>query len=645
MTDFLIQSTIAMAALLSLYTIFFAKEKMHRFNRFYLLGALVFSIALPFVTIKVYYDVETAQPIAITQDTIVKELPLVVPQYAPQAIGETTVDYTPYLIWGLYIVVTAFFAFRFIKNITQLKASVKNNTNIYLGKAVIVLTENITQPYTFLNYIFINKEEYEKCAVEDEVLIHELAHVKQKHTYDILFVELLKTVLWFNPMLHFYKKSIQFNHEFLADENVIKQNNNIISYQQLLVKRGTPSVNHQLASSLNFKLTKKRLLMMNKSTSKTRVVLIKLLVLPILTGLVYLIAVKSIAQEKQLPQQQQETTVKAEVKTNEDEARDRYYAGVKLILKNCRREVIIDKQYEDLTLDEQRNYVFIVPKPAVKKSPTEAQFKDYKNKTKYAIWIDDKNVDNTVLNKYKTSDFASVRGSSIYKNARTKQHPQPYQLTLYTHTYFDKNLKNRHLKYDGDTIELILPKETRTKEQIEQDKKQGKLMKTVAMDSIEKIDYKPKADDYFAGVRFIYYKTGQQTKDSIKGKDPFFNKIYEDITEEEKKAEPLMFTTPSTEKPVPPTQRELNLGKNKNNCVVWIDGKEVDNSALAKYKPTDFASFASLVILKNGRTKEHPQPYWYVLKTKDYYKKNELHKVPARYGEAEKHLFKKIIKA
>ena len=90
--------------------------------------------------------------------------------------------------------------------------------------------------------------------------------------------------------------------------------------------------------------------------------------------------------------------------------------------------------------------------------------------------------------------------------------------------------------------------------------------------------------------------------------------------------------------------RELTLGKNKKNCSVWIDGKNVDNSELNKYKPSDFANFASTVILKNGRTKEHPQPYWYTFDTHDYYKKNELNKVPSRYGSSEKKLFKKLIK-
>src|SRR5690606_26392103 len=107
----------------------------------------------------------------------------------------------------------------------------------------------------------------ENRKIENELFAHELVHVNQKHTLDILFAEFLIMVMWFNPLLYFYKKAIQLNHEFLADEKVIDAYQDVVSYQQMLLSRSSATPVLQLASNLNFGLTKKRLLMMTKNTS------------------------------------------------------------------------------------------------------------------------------------------------------------------------------------------------------------------------------------------------------------------------------------------------------------------------------------------------------------------------------------------
>src|SRR5690606_22589238 len=123
--------------------------------------------------------------------------------------------------------------------------------------------------------------------------------------------------------------------------------------------------------------------------------------------------------------------------TEKDKKRDSYYAGVRVKIKDKWNNMTIDKPYEELTLEQKRKYLFIVPEPKVKKNPSAQEFEDYKNKSKYAIWLDDENIDNAILNKYKNTDIAYIFGSSVYKNARTKEHPQPYQFHLYINSYFD----------------------------------------------------------------------------------------------------------------------------------------------------------------------------------------------------------------
>ncbi|NER19135.1 M56 family metallopeptidase, partial [Spongiivirga citrea] len=142
-------------------------------------------------------------------------------------------------------------------------------------------------PHTFLNYIFINKAEYEQDKINEELLLHEYEHVKQKHSYDILFVEFLQLFFWFNPFLYLIKKSIKLNHEFLADNAVLKTDIEIHKYQELLLK--TVGLAHPtfLSSSINYSITKKRLKMMTKSNHKVKRWGFTFLLLPLFAVLLY----------------------------------------------------------------------------------------------------------------------------------------------------------------------------------------------------------------------------------------------------------------------------------------------------------------------------------------------------------------------
>ncbi|MBQ0909892.1 regulatory sensor-transducer, BlaR1/MecR1 family protein, partial [Flavobacterium sp. F-328] len=109
MTDFLIKSTLSLVVLLGVYHLLLEKEKMHRFNRFYLLFALVFSMVIPFITIEVVQEI--AQP-AVTPGNI-QILP------ATAVVVEET-NYVAIALWGLYGLVTFILAFRFMRNVVQI---------------------------------------------------------------------------------------------------------------------------------------------------------------------------------------------------------------------------------------------------------------------------------------------------------------------------------------------------------------------------------------------------------------------------------------------------------------------------------------------------------------------------------------------
>ena len=100
-------------------------------------------------------------------------------------------------------------------------------------------------------------------------MLHEQAHASQKHTADILFIEVLKVVFWFNPLFYLYKKEIKLNHEFLADRAVLKKGLDASVYKELLLSFSSNQNNLSLVNAINYSSIKKRFTVMKKQTSKT----------------------------------------------------------------------------------------------------------------------------------------------------------------------------------------------------------------------------------------------------------------------------------------------------------------------------------------------------------------------------------------
>jgi len=283
MIDFLIKSTASLSALLVVYHLFLEKEKMFRFNRYFLLISLLFSIGVPFISFEIHQDI----PIVYNNATAFQAITAETLPIQPEVTNINTEEQTNYwvsLLWITYLIITLILCYRFIQNIYIITSKAKVSKIIVYQNIKMVLLSEETLPYSFWNSIYINQNDFENGKIEQELFTHEIVHVKQKHTLDVIFIEILKTLFWFNPIFIFYKKAIQLNHEFLADENVITAHNDIYLYQNLLLNKLNVSQPISLTSNLNFLSTKKRLIMMTKITSKTRALIMQsLAVLGLLT--------------------------------------------------------------------------------------------------------------------------------------------------------------------------------------------------------------------------------------------------------------------------------------------------------------------------------------------------------------------------
>ncbi|WP_082577898.1 N-acetylmuramoyl-L-alanine amidase [Flavobacterium sp. Root186] len=268
MTDFLIKSTVSLSVLLAVYLLLLQKEKMFRFNRYFLLVSLLFSIVVPFMSFEIQQDIPIVYNNAIPFSTNTGHLPI-----QTELIDINKDEQTNYwlsLLWIIYGLITLILSYRFVQNIYKITSKAKVSKIIVYQNIRMVLLLEKTLPYSFWNSIYMNQNDFENGLIEQELFTHEIAHVKQKHTLDVIFIEVLKTLFWFNPIFIFYKKAIQLNHEFLADENVIAAHHDVYLYQNLLLNKFNISKPIYLTSNLNFLSTKKRLIMMTKITSKTK---------------------------------------------------------------------------------------------------------------------------------------------------------------------------------------------------------------------------------------------------------------------------------------------------------------------------------------------------------------------------------------
>lgn len=253
------------------YYLLLERDKMHRFNRFYLLATVLLSLVIPLITI------ELQEEAYVTQTTLSNSLPIdLSTAFIPSAESETSS--IPLILTIGYVIIVMILLIRFSKNLITIIRRAGNSKATYLkGAQVIILNEPII-PHTFLNYIFINQKDF----ANQQILTHELTHFRQRHSLDILFIELLQCTMWFNPALIFYKKAIRLNHEFLADESVIQNHKNIPDYQTLLLSTLTGAKTTALVSSLKYSITKKRFTMMTTLPSKKRAltkIMVTLLVL------------------------------------------------------------------------------------------------------------------------------------------------------------------------------------------------------------------------------------------------------------------------------------------------------------------------------------------------------------------------------
>ncbi len=296
MIVYILKSTVLLGLLWSLYKLFLENEKMHRFNRGYLLIALVVSFTAPLITFDIQPNTEIAginidvieqtvntpaRAVSRTIEPILSAPPSAeITRSAPEESAGFSLSLKQVVI-GLYLLISALLLIRFMIGLFQIRKTISCGERVSYKKSQLVLVNQPIVPQSFLQYIFLNKQQYENGELGDDILEHEYTHVRQLHSFDVLLIECLKVIFWFNPFLYLFKNSMLVNHEFLADDYVVRKLGKPNEYQNTLLRFSSVGSATNLSSSLNFGLTKKRFNMLSKKASKTRMLPKALFVIPV----------------------------------------------------------------------------------------------------------------------------------------------------------------------------------------------------------------------------------------------------------------------------------------------------------------------------------------------------------------------------
>ena len=296
MEMYILKSSACLAIFMVFYKLLLEKESIHTFKRFYLLAALVVSICIPFITFTHYIE-------PVQSSILLNQFVSQTPSNVLESSTRESVNYLPLILWSIYILGASIFAVRFGINLFKIIKRIKQNPKYKKQSYFHVLLKDLIHPHTFLNYIFLNKTNYESHLIPEEVLLHEETHAKEKHALDILFIELLQIIFWFNPLFHFIKKDIKLNHEFLADKAVLNNGIDSKNYQQLLLAFSSPDSYRdakvpQLTNAINYSSIKKRFTVMKTHTSKSAIWLRSLILLPLLAILVYSFSTNRIIEKE-----------------------------------------------------------------------------------------------------------------------------------------------------------------------------------------------------------------------------------------------------------------------------------------------------------------------------------------------------------
>lgn len=274
---YILQSAVCLAILFLFYSILLSRETFYRYNRVALLCLIPLSFVLPLCHLPLFTESESAAPVPVV---ILDNLSAF--SYVTDDVEATAAPVPVTLVTAivLYWAGVVFFVARYIVTIVHLLRLMSSGRRVTddEGRQIIVLPRSIA-PFSWFGRIVLSEEDY--AAHSREILLHESAHIRKRHSLDLLVADLCTWLQWFNPAAWLLKRELQTVHEYEADAEVIDQGIDARQYQLLLIKRSVGSKFYCVTNHFNHNKLNKRITMMLKKKSNRKATWKYLYVIPV----------------------------------------------------------------------------------------------------------------------------------------------------------------------------------------------------------------------------------------------------------------------------------------------------------------------------------------------------------------------------
>ena len=270
MLSFLIYD-LKVAALLVVFYMFYRllleRTSLVHFNRVVLLFTAVLSFVLPLCIITVHEYVEAIPVTATTVETAGNEIL----QQAPVSFWSV---YGPRLTLLLTVVLVGGMLIRtgiVVRSFLNLKKLISNSEKQTLADGVVMaITDEPVAPFSWMRTVVMNRSDYASQMDGGAILAHERGHIRCHHSLDVVLVEVLTALQWFNPVVWFLRQDLRALHECEADQAVLSQGFNTDQYIQLLIRKAIGLPVSQLANGMSARTIKKRIVMMKTNRKPSR---------------------------------------------------------------------------------------------------------------------------------------------------------------------------------------------------------------------------------------------------------------------------------------------------------------------------------------------------------------------------------------
>jgi len=257
---YLIQSSGILAAFYVLYFLFLRNERFFAEIRWFLMMSIVLAVFLPLVKIPYTVLVEASQ-VNVSSDLSVGDW---IAGSIPEVMSDNKTFYSiPVLLMGIYLMVSLVLLIRSGIKVWQIWSMIVGKEFVEKDNCKVILLDEKIPAFSFFGYVVINRGEFENEELRN-IFIHEKVHALQKHWIDLLLVEILSIIFWFNPFVWLFQIAIKQTHELLADDGVIARGFGIGQYQAILINQLMGAEVVGLANNFNHSINKKRMIMMSK---------------------------------------------------------------------------------------------------------------------------------------------------------------------------------------------------------------------------------------------------------------------------------------------------------------------------------------------------------------------------------------------